>query len=156
MDRYPDSTPSGPKYLAQEPIARAVEESLLRGVLLGHYDLGAYAILANHVHVLLLPKILPSRLLQSLKGSTARQANRILGRTGETFWQAESYDHWVRDEDEWQRIVDYIEENPVKAGFVHRASDYRWSSAYEKRESAETSLGAADTSVCATNKPLLH
>src|SRR5437867_1766149 len=38
----------------------------------------------------------PSRLLQSLKGSTAREANLILGRTGETFWQAESYDHWLR------------------------------------------------------------
>jgi hypothetical protein len=72
--------------------------SLRRGVLLGHYELGAYAIMANHVHVLLLPKVSPSRLLQSVKGATARQANLILGRTGERFWQAESYDHWVRDE----------------------------------------------------------
>jgi type I restriction enzyme R subunit/putative DNA methylase len=152
MDRYLDSTPTGPRHLAQEPIARAVVASLRRGVLLGHYELGAFAILANHVHVLLLPKISPSRLLQSLKGSTARQANLILGRTGETFWQAESYDHWVRDEREWQRIVGYIEENPVTAGLVHRASDYRWSSAWAAGESAETSLGAADTSVCATSK----
>ena len=85
-------------YLAQEPIARAIVQSLRRGVRLGHYELGAYAILANHVHVLLLPKIPPPRLLQSLKGATARQANLLLGRTGEAFWQAESYDHWVRDE----------------------------------------------------------
>jgi hypothetical protein len=70
-----------------------------------------------------------------------------LGRTGETFWQAESYDHWVRDDGERQRILAYIEENPVKAGLVQHASDYRWSSAHER---AETSLGAADTSVCAT------
>src|ERR1035438_3449660 len=84
---------------------------------------------------------------QSLKGATAREANRVLGRTGETFWQAESYDHWVRDEKEWQRIEAYIENNPVKAGLVSRAEDYRWSSA---GKSAETSLGAADTSVCAT------
>ena len=67
--------------------------SLRRGILLGHYDLAAYAILSNQVHLLLLPKISPSRLLQSLKGAAARQANLILGRTGETFWQAESYDH---------------------------------------------------------------
>ena len=119
-------------------------------VLLGHYELGAYAIMANHVHVLLLPKVSPSRLLQSLKGATARQANLILGRTGETFWQAESYDHWVRDEKEWQRIAAYIENNPVKAGLVPRAEDYRWSSAAQPDGSAETSLGAADTSVCAT------
>ncbi|MGA2182718.1 MAG: hypothetical protein ABSH47_06780 [Bryobacteraceae bacterium] len=44
-------------------------------VLLGHYELGAYAIMANHVHVLLLPKVSPSRLLQSLKGR--RHGKRI-------------------------------------------------------------------------------
>lgn len=128
-----------------------VVASLRRGVWPGHYDLGAYAVMANHVHVLLLPKIAPSRLLQSLKGSTARQANLILGRTGQTFRQAESYDHWVREADEWQRIVAYIEENPVKAGLVQRSSDYRWSSASAWVDGAETSLGAADTSVCATS-----
>jgi hypothetical protein len=88
--------------------------------------------------VLLLPKVSPSRLLQSLKGATARQANLILSRTGETFWQAESYDHWVRDEGEWQRIAAYIENNPVKAGLVPRAEDCRWSSAATPGGSAET------------------
>jgi len=106
--------------------------------------------MSNHVHVLLLPRVSPSRLLQSLKGATAREANRVLARTGETFWRAESYDHWVRDETERQRIVAYVENNPVKAGLVRRAEDYCWSSASERQESAETSLGAADTSVCAT------
>jgi putative transposase len=151
MDRYLDSTKQGPMYLAQESIARGVAESLRRGVLLGHYHLGAYSILSNHLHLLLLPKIAPSRLLQSLKGATARQANRILGRTGEMFWQAESYDHWVRDDAEWRRIAVYIESNPVNAGLVQRAEDYPWSSASQRGESAETSLGAADRSVCATS-----
>ena len=57
----------------------------------------------NHVHVLLLPLISASKLLQSLKGYTARQANLLLGRTGKKFWQAESYDHWVRDDREMER-----------------------------------------------------
>jgi REP element-mobilizing transposase RayT len=127
-------------YLAQEPIARVVLASLRRGVALGHYDLAAYAVLSNHVHLLLLPRLAPSRLLQSLQGATAREANRILGRTGESFWQAESYDHWVRDEGEWQRIATYIEDNPVKAGLVLHAEDYPWSSAFERGASAETSL----------------
>ena len=151
MDRYLDTTRSGPMYLTQERIANLIVAALRRGASLGHYDLAAYAILSNHVHVLLLPKISPSRLLQSLKGATAREANLFLGRTGEVFWQAESYDHWVRDEQEWNRIVAYIEENPVRAGLVERAGDYRWSSA---ARSAETSLGAADTSVCATSAGL--
>ena len=151
MDRYLDSARTGPMYLAQEPIALIVLAALRRGVTLGHYDLAAYAVLPNHLPWLLLPKIAPSRLLQSLKGATAREANRILSRTGDWFWQAESYDHWVRDGDEGQRIATYIEDNPVKAGLVQHAEDYPWSSAFERGASAETSLGAADTSVCATS-----
>ena len=132
-------------YLRQEPIAKIVADSLRRGVELGHYDLRAWVIMANHVHALLLPEIDPSRLMHSLKGSTAREANKALGRSGEPFWQAESYDHWVRNEAEFERIVRYIEENPVKGGFVQKAEDYAWSSA-----SAEMSLGAARTSARAT------
>jgi putative transposase len=104
-------------------------DSLRRGVTLGHYQLGPFVVMANHVHVLLLPLAPPSQLLKSLKGSTAREANRRLGRTGEPFWQRESYDHWVRNEAEWNRIAAYIESNPVRAGVVAREEDYRWSSA---------------------------
>jgi putative transposase len=152
MDRYLDTTETGPMYLAQEPIARMVVDSLHRGESLGQYDLGAYAVLSNHFHVLLLPRISPSRLMGSLKGATARQANSILGRTGEAFWQAESYDHWVRDAAEWDRIAAYIEDNPVKAGLVRNAEDFLWSSAAHKGNGAEMSLGAADTSVRATSE----
>jgi putative transposase len=156
MDRYLDTTRQGPRYLAQESVARIIVASLRRGAALGQYDLGAYVVMSNHVHALLLPRVSPSRLLHSLKGASAREANRILNRTGETFWQAESYDHWVRDDLERDRIAAYIENNPVKAGLVMRAEDYAWSSAGERNAAArpganaETSLGAADTSVCAT------
>jgi hypothetical protein len=67
--------------------------------------------------------------LKSLKGVTAREANKILGRTGEPFWQHESYDHWVRNAEEFERIRLYIENNPVKAGLAAQPSAYRWSSA---------------------------
>ena len=87
--------------------------------------------IANHVHVLLLPLISPSHLLKSLKGATAHAANRLLGRTGEPFWQRESYDHLVRDDKERKRVAAYIENNPVRAGLVSRAEGYPWSSACE-------------------------
>jgi len=151
MDRYLDTTRDGPMHLRQEPIARVVQASLHRGVDLGHYELGAYAIMANHVHALLLPKVAPSRLLQSLKGATAREANRLLGRTGEPFWQRESYGHWVRDEAERGRIARYIESNPVAAGLVRRAEDYPWSSAGERGPGVATSGDAARTSAHATS-----
>ena len=145
MDRYLDTTRTGPMHLRDARIAEIVRDSLERGLELGHYDLRAYVIMPNHVHLLLLPRVSPIHLLRSLKGTTAREANRILGRTGEAFWQKESYDHWVRNEIEWERIIAYIENNPVKAGLAARAEDYLWSSA-----GVETSLGAARTSACST------
>jgi REP element-mobilizing transposase RayT len=132
-------------YLKNEKVAQIVVACLRRGVELCHYDLGAWVLMANHVHVLLWPKIGVSRLLCSLKGVTAREANKILARTGSPFWQAESYDHRVRDDTELVRIWRYIENNPVKAGIAARPEAHRWSSA-----GAGTSPGAAGTSACAT------
>ena len=60
------------------------------------------------------------------KGYTAHKANRLLGRKG-AFWQQESYDHVVRDANEWQRIVTYVLNNPVKAGLVDRWEKWQWS-----------------------------
>jgi REP element-mobilizing transposase RayT len=65
---------------------------------------------------------------------TARECNKLLKRTGTSFWQEESFDHAVRSEDEFHRIKKYIEMNPVKAGLVKNPSDWRWSSAAKKKE----------------------
>ena len=96
------------------------------------YELHAWVVMANHVHVLLRPRVSLAQITRSLKGFTARQANEILGRTGKRFWQEESYDHWVRNEEEFCRIAAYIENNPVAAGLVERSQDWSWSSAYCK------------------------
>ncbi len=86
--------------------------------------------MSNHVHLLVSPKVEPARFLQSVKGYTAREANRLLQRTGQPFWQSESYDHWIRDGHEFERAQNYIECNPVRAGLVMQREQYRWSSAY--------------------------
>jgi putative transposase len=142
VDRYLDGGTTGPVHLRNEAIATLVIESLFRGAGLGQYQLGPFVIMANHVHLLLLPSISPSLLLKSLKGVTAREANRLLDRTGEQFWQRESYDHWVRNDAEWSRIASYIERNPVKAGLVEKEEDYPWSSANSRwSKSVHTSVG---------------
>ena len=129
LDRQLDTARKGPMYLRQPQIAEIVVASIRKGAELEHYDLAAYVVMANHVHLLIVPKIAPDRLMRSLKGSTAREANRLLGRTGEPFWQKESSDHWVRNRVELERIRNYIENNPVQAGLVRTAGDYRWSRA---------------------------
>jgi REP element-mobilizing transposase RayT len=83
----------------------------------------------NHVQLLILPKEPLPVITRWLKGSTARSANRLLGRTGQPFWQEESFDRWVRNDREFERIARFIEENPVSAGLVNAAALWPWSSA---------------------------
>jgi len=65
-------------------------------------------------------------LLRRLKGASAREANRLLGQTGQPFWQDESYDHRVRNRDQFRRIENYILQNPVRAGLARSAEEYPW------------------------------
>ena len=60
------------------------------------YMLDSFVVMPNHVHLLIVPKVPPEHLLRSVKGYSARKANRILNQTVQPFWQHESYDRWVR------------------------------------------------------------
>jgi REP element-mobilizing transposase RayT len=79
--------------------------------------------------MLILPLVSAAEITRWLKGSTARGANRMLGRTGMPFWQDESYDHYLRNPDQMSRTMAYIEHNPVSAGLVDSIEHWRWSSA---------------------------
>jgi REP element-mobilizing transposase RayT len=129
LDRLVDHARSGPAFLRQPAIAEIVLVSIEYGSELEHYRIHSWVIMPNHVHLLLTPLVAVSRLLGSLKSSTAKQANPMLHRTGQAFWQDESYDHLVRNGDEFRRIQGYIENNPVTAGLETRPQDYAWSSA---------------------------
>jgi hypothetical protein len=72
-----------------------------------------------------------SNIMHSLKSYTAHEANLILDRDG-SFWQRESYDHWVRDEDELERIVHYIDDNAVAAKLAPRPHDWYFCSAHDR------------------------
>ena len=134
MDRYLDEARSGPTWLQRKEIASVVAQSIRYAEHELHfYNLHAWVIMRNHVHLLVSPRVSPARFLQSLKGYTAREANLLLQRTGQPFWQAESYDHWIRDQAEFNRVQRYIEENPVRAGIVASPDEYQWSSAYAGR-----------------------
>ena len=120
FDVYLDQAINGPHWLKQTDVAALIKEGLYHRN--GHeYDLHAYCIMSNHVHVLITiqHEHQPFHLtLKSLKGYSARKANELLNRTGQPFWQPESYDHVVRDAREFNRVVAYILNNPVKAGLV--------------------------------------
>ncbi len=135
-DRYLDSTRKGPLWMKQPQIAEIVETSIRFCARdLDYYELEAYVVMANHVHMLIYPRTQPVKLLRTLKGFTARECNKLLGLTGNPFWQKESYDHWVRDEQELKKIAAYIESNPVTAGIAATPEAYRWSSAWHRARS---------------------
>jgi len=141
-DEALDRSAESPDWLSQPEIAEIVSEALhyRDGKV---YDLLAYCIMPNHVHFVgrianpaymdrignpaykdEKPPALQS-IMQSLKRHTARQANILLGRQG-TFWQEENYDHVARDNEELNRIIQYVLNNPVKAGMVENWEDWRW------------------------------
>jgi len=130
MDRLPDRGGSGPSYLRRPEIAQLVIEALRAGERTFHrYQLHAFVVMPNHVHLLVTPKVVATRWLAPLKGFTAYRSNELLGRSGCAFWQDESFDHLVRHDAEFERIRSYIEENPVTAGLDTEAQQHPWSSA---------------------------
>lgn len=120
----------GPTWLSDQRIAAVVANAILCGERQRRfYELYGWVVMPNHVHVLIPPLVAVPVLMRWLKGSTAHAANQVLRRTGKAFWQAESYDHYLRSANQIGRIVAYIEENPVSAGLVESAEQWRWSSA---------------------------
>lgn len=130
LDRLLDEAASGPFYLRQPALADMIVEAIqYNAQTLGHYVWHAYVVMPNHVHLLATPAVTLPKLTKSFKRITAKRANRMLALTGKPFWQEESYDHLVRHPQEFEKIRNYIESNPVRAGLAMEASQYQWSSA---------------------------
>ena len=106
----------GSCFLAQPPVAGLVYNALLH--FNGErYTMVAACVMPNHAHVVFSPNhgFELENILHSWKSFTANEANKILGRKG-PFWEHEYFDRLVRDAHELQRTVQYVIENPAKAG----------------------------------------
>jgi putative transposase len=128
---YSDRVESGDCFLRDPQIAK-----LVAGAMQFHvgrrFHLAAWVVMPNHVHAVVrpLPGWTLSKVLQSWKGFTGRSANSQLNRTGREFWQAEAYDHLIRDDEDHRRCCHYTIMNPVNAGLCERPEDWPWSSAF--------------------------
>jgi putative transposase len=142
LDSVLDAAKSGPHWLADPEFADYAQYPIVRCAELHRYVLHAYVIMPNHVHVLLDPHLPLAKISGVIKGVAARDINARLGRSGKPLWQDESFDHWIRNSAEFERIRHYIEWNPVRAGLAARPQDWKWSSAgnpYFKRLAVSTS-----------------
>ncbi len=128
----------GACWLRDGRVADQVENALLHfdGV---RYRLLAWVIMPNHVHALIetMSGFPLEGVIHSWKSFTAKKINRILGRSGQV-WEQDYFDRYIRDEKHLATVLDYIEQNPVKAGLVDSAHEWRWSSA--TRHADETKL----------------
>jgi putative transposase len=131
LEDFLHSNLNEPHWLSRPDIAQLNAENI-HFYANRYYDLWAYTIMSNHIHLLLTHR--PDspilwKILQDQKKYSGAQSNKLLGREG-AFWESESYDHWVRGKDiesQMQRIIRYILNNPVKAKLVKEWDQYPWS-----------------------------
>jgi len=99
----------GEALLRDPRIADSVENSVLFFDTL-KYQLHAWVVMPNHVHLLFTPLegFSLSKIMKSLKEYTAKEANRILGREGQ-FWQVDYFDRFIRNEQHYANTLAYIE-----------------------------------------------
>lgn len=85
----------------------------------------------NHIHCIIKPLSDGSEahnllaILSTIKHFSAVQINRVLHRKGR-LWQEESYDHVLRNVQDYEEKSLYIYMNPVKAGLVQDPAQWPW------------------------------
>jgi REP element-mobilizing transposase RayT len=121
VEKYLDAG-HGACWMKKDRVAQIVAQTLLHFDS-QRYDLSAWCVMPNHVHVVVRPHAgqeLPG-IVHSWKSFSAKAANKVLKRKGR-FWQVEYYDHLIRDEADFQHCVDYVLRNPQQAGLT----GWRW------------------------------
>ncbi len=113
------------------------------------FDIWAYTIMPDHVHLLILPRgrtASVSGILRAIKEPVARRAIEYLrqhspawlqrlrvkegSRIRHRFWQpGGGYDRNIVELETLQKVIEYIHANPVRRGLVQRVEDWEWSSA---------------------------
>ena len=122
-----DLSPDGRIFAAPE--AAAVMQSALLHFDAQRYRLLGWCVMPNHVHAVIeqIDGYPLGSIVRSWKIFVAR---RLAG--GGSLWAKDYYDRFVRNEADLARVLDYVERNPVSAGFVAEPEDWPFSSAYRR------------------------
>jgi REP element-mobilizing transposase RayT len=122
--------------LMLEPFSHRERDLVLKHCFHDHgktIQLHAAVVMPTHVHLVFTPlrdqEGWPYQLrfiLKQLKGCSARSINKLLDCSGVPVWQDESFDHVLRSNESLAEKIEYIRQNPVRAGLVHTPQDYPW------------------------------
>jgi REP element-mobilizing transposase RayT len=118
----------------KEPRVASVVQNALLYYDGARYHLAAWVVMPNHVHFPATPCVghTLSAIMHSLKSYTASEANRLLGLSG-AFWMEDYFDRYIRNATHYERTINYIENNPVKAKLCRTADEWPFGSARLKR-----------------------
>jgi putative DNA methylase len=99
----------------------------------GH-EILRWVIMPNHIHFMIRIRlnVKLSAVIRSFKSFTAKEANKVLGRSG-SFWYPEYFDRYIRDPDHLRKAINYIDRNPIRAGLVVHPEDWIFGSAGRKK-----------------------
>jgi len=121
--------------LTRDPFPERARDLVLQHCLYEdekHIELHAAVVMPDHVHLLFTPlrdedgwPVLVHRIMKAIKGTSARDVNRLLGASGPV-WQDESFDHVLRSENNLQEKIEYIRMNPVRKRLAQKPEEYRW------------------------------
>ena len=150
IEEYLDAG-AGECLLRDPAVARLVEETILNehGT---SCDVKAWVIMPNHAHVVLRLNegYNLANVMKRIKGISARKINQYLGRNGKV-WQADYFDRYIRDSEDFLRKCEYVEQNPVKAGLVKDAASWKFSSAWSADTPVRTDAASASEKTFATS-----
>ena len=143
IDEYLDASSNG-AYLQDEVLEWLFEFLLRQDKKL--YELVAFAIMNNHVHILFKPLQSLSKVMQRIKGVSAKRINELLSKSGK-FWADDYYDKAIRDERHFWVVYEYIKNNPLKISWTGNNGGTK----VPRSNGADTLVSAK--SVCGTEVP---
>ncbi len=143
MDQALHRWREGPRWLENPRVAQMLVDVILAG---DHeqdwYELSAWIVMSNHVHLILLPKAPLEGIARRLKEASAEGANRLLGRGRMPFWAEDGDEQRTIDAEELDRILGHVEENPVALGMMATLGPWLW------RGEARCAPGCEDRNYC--------
>ncbi len=109
----------------RDPRVAALVERALLFFDSERYAMHAWVVMPNHVHALFTPIMAwsLSDIIGSWKSFTAKEANKVLQRTGR-FWHEDFFDRFIRNAEHYALALDSIERNPVKAGLCETTEQW--------------------------------
>ena len=102
------------------------------------FQLSNFCIMPTHIHLLIKPVdgTNLTKIMQWIKTNSSKYWNRIHGSI-DHLWGERFFARIIKNQDEFETLMDYIDYNPVKAGFVLEPADWFASGAYYRKHGIE-------------------